>query len=83
VQQQPDGVWSLGCELTQQLSDEDKGALQAEPDSWPDRDGLPEPSRETAPAGGTDPDLGRVCAAWPALPVHIRAAVMALVATAR
>jgi hypothetical protein len=29
------------------------------------------------------PDLARVVAVWPALPEHIKAAVLALVATAR
>jgi hypothetical protein len=31
----------------------------------------------------TDPDLGRVVSAWPDLPLHIRAAVLALIGTAR
>jgi hypothetical protein len=31
----------------------------------------------------TDPDLARVIGAWPNLPPHIRAAVLALVGTAR
>jgi hypothetical protein len=31
----------------------------------------------------TDPELARVVEAWPDLPSHIRAAVVALVATAR
>jgi hypothetical protein len=98
AEQQPDGLWCLGCELTHRLSDQDQSALQAEPDSWPDADWLPEPPRPApspaaatrdepryalTPAAGTDPDLARVCAAWPALPAHIRAAVMALVAIAR
>lgn len=34
-----------------------------------------------APAA-VDPDLARVSAAWPTLPPHIRAAVLALVGTA-
>jgi hypothetical protein len=34
---------------------------------------------QTAP----DPDLARVLDAWPSLPAHIKAAVLALVATAR
>jgi hypothetical protein len=97
VQEQPDGLWCLGCELTQRLSDEDQTVLQAPPDSWPDVGWLPDPPRPAAPgaglaperagdtaapAGETDPELARVCAAWPALPEHIRAAVMALVAIA-
>ena len=39
-----------------------------------------------APGAGNppaDPDLGRVAAAWPDLPPHIKAAVLALVASAR
>jgi hypothetical protein len=40
---------------------------------------LPEPA-ENAPA---DADLARLAAAWPQLPPHIKAAVLALVATAR
>jgi hypothetical protein len=36
-----------------------------------------EPLRET------DPDLARVATAWPDLPPHIKAAVLALVGTAR
>jgi len=31
----------------------------------------------------TDPDLTRIVTAWPDLPLHIRAAVLALVGTAR
>jgi hypothetical protein len=31
----------------------------------------------------TDPDLARVIDAWPGLPAHIRAAVLALLSTAR
>jgi hypothetical protein len=31
----------------------------------------------------TDPDLSRLCSAWPALPDHIRAAILALVAAGR
>jgi hypothetical protein len=31
----------------------------------------------------TDPDLARVLDAWPTLPPHVRAAILALVATAR
>jgi hypothetical protein len=34
-------------------------------------------------AAETDPDLARVVAAWPDLPPHIRAAVLALVGTTR
>jgi hypothetical protein len=35
------------------------------------------------PAGAeTDPDLSRIIAAWPDLPPHIRAAVLALVGAA-
>jgi hypothetical protein len=40
---------------------------------------LSAPLAQQAP---TDPDLARVLVAWPALPPHIRAAVLALVATA-
>jgi hypothetical protein len=31
----------------------------------------------------TDPDLARVVAAWPDLPPHIKAAVLAMIQTAR
>jgi hypothetical protein len=31
----------------------------------------------------SDPDLARLCSAWPALPDHIKAAILALAATAR
>jgi len=34
-------------------------------------------------AAEIDPDLARVVTAWPDLPTHIRAAVLALVGTAR
>jgi hypothetical protein len=40
---------------------------------------LHQPGRE----GSTDPELARVAEAWPDLPAHIKAAVLALVATAR
>jgi hypothetical protein len=33
------------------------------------------------PDAGTDPDLARVVTAWPDLPPHVRAAVLALVQT--
>jgi hypothetical protein len=32
---------------------------------------------------GSDPDLARLVTAWPALPPHIKAAVLALVVTGR
>jgi hypothetical protein len=35
------------------------------------------------PEPPADPDLARVVAAWPELPAHIKAAVLALVGTAR
>ena len=36
------------------------------------------------PAGAeTDPDLARIVSTWPDLPPHIRAAVLALIGTAR
>jgi hypothetical protein len=35
------------------------------------------------PAGPADPDLARVVIAWPDLPSHIKAAVLALVGTGR
>jgi hypothetical protein len=41
---------------------------------------LSAPLAQQAP---TDPDLARVLDAWPTLPPHIRAAVLALVAAAR
>jgi hypothetical protein len=31
---------------------------------------------------GIDPDLAHLCSTWPTLPDHIRAAILALVATA-
>jgi hypothetical protein len=42
--------------------------------------GLHERPSEAPP---TDPDLARVLDAWPNLPAHIKAAVLALVATVR
>ena len=40
--------------------------------------------RELSQGGSSpDPDLARIAAAWPGLPPHIRAAVLALVAAAR
>jgi hypothetical protein len=36
-----------------------------------------------APPPATDPDLAHVLDAWPTLPAHIKAAILALVATAR
>jgi hypothetical protein len=30
-----------------------------------------------------DPDLARLCSTWPTLPVHIKAAILTLAATAR
>jgi hypothetical protein len=44
---------------------------------------VPEVDPSTSqPAGLFDPDLARVLDAWPTLPDHIKAAVMALVTTA-
>jgi hypothetical protein len=42
----------------------------------------PEITLADGPAAPTDPDLARVVSAWPDLPPHIRAAVLALVDTA-
>ena len=42
--------------------------------------GDPKASSEASPA---DPDLSRLLSAWPELPEHIRAAVMALIDSAR
>jgi hypothetical protein len=35
------------------------------------------------PGGAVDPDLARLVEAWPALPPHIKAAVLALLDAAR
>jgi hypothetical protein len=40
-----------------------------------------EQSGEPAPAAVTDPDLARILDAWPTLPAHIKAAILALMAT--
>lgn len=39
----------------------------------------PAEPRGSEPAISTDPQLARVVAAWPALPLHLRAAVLAIV----
>ena len=43
--------------------------------------GNPPPGEPLAPAA--DPALAAVCVAWPALPAHIKAAVLALVQVAK
>jgi hypothetical protein len=45
-------------------------------------EGAPRLSAPLAQQAPADPDLARLCAAWPALPAHIRAAVLALVSAA-
>lgn len=96
ARQQADGCWRLGCELTDSLG-EDEASVGSGQGELPDGTGPEEvalsapvsPEVEGNPAGDTgaersitDPDLARVCAAWPALPPHIRAAVTALIAVA-
>jgi hypothetical protein len=50
-----------------------RGFAQPGPDQLPD----------ATPATPTDPDLTQVIDGWPGLPEHIKAAILALVATAR
>jgi hypothetical protein len=46
-------------------------------------DGQDQPLTSPAPARPDVPDLARILDAWPTLPGHIKAAILALVATAR
>jgi hypothetical protein len=74
------GGWNRTCDLGLM-----KGAtLFATP--LPDNtsgDTAPPHVPQHVPAGLTDPDLTRLIDAWPELPAHIRAAVLAMVQTAR
>jgi hypothetical protein len=56
------------------------GAAPAWPEGRPDGDSRR--GAAAAPAAVTDPGLARLCSAWPALPAHIQAAILALAATA-
>ncbi len=97
VTQQEEEMWLLGCEFAQQLSEADLSALQfgevptpeTVPEPAPSTPTLPaewhagvEPTEPAAAVPETDPDLDRVCAAWPGLPPHLRAAILALVGSA-
>ena len=46
-------------------------------------DGGPQLSAPLAQLVPADADLARLCSAWPVLPDHIKAAILALVATTR
>ncbi|HJT76557.1 MAG TPA: PilZ domain-containing protein [Gemmataceae bacterium] len=85
VKQQDEGTWLLGCEFTQQLSEADLTALAEPADDGEEVPGAVEPSAagDTAVTPVADPDLARLCAAWPALPARTRAAILALLADAR
>lgn len=82
LRKQDDGSWLLGCELTDGLTEEDTTAFQAGRKSSAAKRG-PQERPRLAPAGAADPDLARLCAAWPGLPAHVRAAIRKLVATGR
>jgi hypothetical protein len=88
LQEQKDGTWVLGCEFAQRLSEADLSALQAGQEIEADTTaGLPaepeaKPAESRAPVPQADPDLARLCAAWPSLPGHVRAKILALVAQA-
>jgi hypothetical protein len=51
--------------------------------SVPNQTALALPLAQNGSTTSPDPDLARLCSAWPMLPDHIRAAVLALVATVR
>ncbi len=72
--EQADGTWLLGCELAERPDGEEAlpacaGQAAANP-----------PAGAAPPVPETDPELARLCAAWPALPGPIKAAIRALVA---
>lgn len=85
VKQQDAKTWLLGCEFAQQLSEDDLTAL-AEPPAGaadaPAAAGEPEAAADVLAPPQADPDLARLCAAWPTLPARTRAAILALVADA-
>jgi hypothetical protein len=77
------GEWLVGLALLRKVREDELpawGAEPARPEGRPDGD---QPRDAAAPAVVADPGLARVCAAWPALPEHIQAAIRALAATAR
>jgi hypothetical protein len=45
--------------------------------------GLNQPLDKHKSVQPADPNLDRICSAWPVLPDHIKAAILALIATAR
>jgi PilZ domain len=75
LEEQTDGAWLLGCRFAGGPGEESQGAL---PPARP-----PAPSHPTdvpKPAPAHDPDLTRLCSAWPGLPGPIQVAILALAA---
>jgi hypothetical protein len=91
-------LWSGWLECVWRKCRNDKGFWETRspegvPQGGSNNTKIPRENRRGAPEGGAnsgalaadpvDPDLARVVAAWPTLPSHVRAAVMALIQTAR
>jgi hypothetical protein len=74
--EQADGTWLLGCEVPEGPDGEGQGGLPSY--------GGPAAANPLAGASPlvaeTDPELAGLCAAWPALPRPVKAAIRALVA---
>jgi hypothetical protein len=76
------GEWLLGLALLRPVGEDELRAWGAE--SGPESRAAGDQLRGAAAAAAvTDPGLARLCSAWPALPEHIQAAILALAATAR
>jgi hypothetical protein len=76
------GEWLLGLALLRPVGEDELRAWGAEPGPE-SRAAGDQPRGAAAAAAVTDPGLARLCSAWPALPPHIQAVILALAATAR
>ena len=91
VSAQAGGEWRLGVALLRELSPEELRAWGADvsgPEAPDGRARFPcetpgSSARAGEPSPGTDPDLACLCSTWPALPAHVRQALVVLVRECR